>query len=116
METEVPQTACRVCQTVLYPTYNFCPTCGLKVKEDKTTVSLGSQISVYLVSILLPPMGLFPGIKYLRKGDDHAKHVGLIAIFLTILSCVISIWAFAGLINTINNSLQQQVNLKQLGY
>lgn len=61
-------------------------------------------------------MGLFPGIKYLRKGDEHAKHVGLVAIFLTILSLVISIWLFAGFINTINSSLQQQVGLKQLGY
>lgn len=110
------QNFCRVCRTALLPTFNFCPSCGLQIKEAPVSVSLGKQISVYIFSLLLPPLGLFPGIKYLTKGDTNAKHVGLIAIFLTILGTIISLWAFFGLIHSVNNTLNQQINLKQLGY
>lgn len=110
------QQYCKVCKTVILPTYSFCPTCGIKLKEDELTVSVGKQIGVYLLSFFLPPLGLWPGIKYLTKGNEHSKHVGVIAIFLTILGIIISLWTFFGVIHSVNNALNQQINLKQLGY
>lgn len=107
---------CSVCKSVVLPVYNFCPSCGTKLKEVPITLTLGKQISVYLVSLILPPLGLFPGVKYLLKGDSHAKHVGLIAIFLTVLSIILTLWLFVGFIQTANRTLNQQINLKQLGY
>lgn len=77
---------------------------------------MGGQIGLYLLSFFLPPLGLFPGIKYLRRGDEHARHVGLVAIFLTILSTVLTLWAFAGFLQAANSTLNQQMNLRQLGY
>lgn len=110
------QNYCRVCKTSILPTYNYCPICGLKLKETEIIVSVSKQISVYLVSLFLPPLGLWPGFKYLTKGNEQAKHVGLIAIFLTILGIIISLWTFFGIIHSVNNTLNQQINLKQLGY
>jgi hypothetical protein len=109
------QTFYRICKFVLVQNYNFCPYCGLKIKEEAISVSITSQIGIYLLSILLPPLGLFPGIKYPRKGNEHAKHVRLIAIFFTILGIILSVWAFYGFIHSINSALNQQINLKQLG-
>lgn len=110
------QLYCKVCKAIILPAYNYCPSCGVKLKDTELTITLSKQIGVYLLSFFLPPLGLWPGFKYLRKGNEHAKHVGLIAIFLTILGIIISLWAFFGIIHSVNNTLNQQINLKQLGY
>ena len=86
------------------------------MKDVQFEISVEKQIGVYLLSFFLPPLGLFPGIRYLKNPDDKAKHVGLIAIFLTILSTIITVWATIGIINQVNKSLNQQINIQQLGY
>lgn len=88
----------------------------MKLKDIALDITLSKQIGVYLLSFFLPPLGLWPGFKYLTKGNDHAKHVGLIAIFLTILGIIVSLWTFFGILHSINNTLNQQINLKQFGY
>lgn len=110
------QPYCESCKKAILPEYNFCPSCGLKLKDIPLTVTAAKQISIYMVSLLLPPLGLFPGIKYLAKGDSHSKHIGLIALFLTLLSTILSLWLFFGFIQEANKTLNQQINLKQLGY
>ncbi len=42
--------------------------------------------------MLLPPLGLWPGIKYARNADPKAKNIGWAAIILTVLSTVITTW------------------------
>jgi hypothetical protein len=79
-------------------------------------LSVAKQIGLYLLSFLLPPLGLWPGIRYLKNSDEKVRHVGLIAIFLTILSIIISIWAYIGFIKAVNKTLNQQVSIQQLGY
>ena len=96
------QKLCSVCKFGIIDGYNFCPNCGTKLKDIDNTVSVEKQIGVYLLSFFLPPLGLFPGFKYLKNPDDKVKHVGLIAIFLTLLSTIISIWLFVGFINKVN--------------
>ena len=78
---------CPVCKFGIVEGYVFCPHCGTKLKDVPFTISLEKQIGIYLLSFFLPPLGLFPGIRYLKNPDEKAKHVGLIAIFLTINSC-----------------------------
>ncbi len=88
---------CSVCHQPLLPAYYFCPNCGHEVKEKPLHLSVWTQIGVYLLSIALPPLGLWPGIKYLAKPGRQAKWVGAIAIALTLISTVASIWLiFAG--------------------
>src|SRR4051794_33424105 len=82
-----PQTQplCPFCKAQITPELNFCPVCGKQLKELPFGISLGKQIGIYLMSVLLPPLGLWPGIKYLMKKDSKAKMVGAIAIILTII-------------------------------
>lgn len=110
------QNFCPRCKSALAPIVNFCPTCGFLIKEPPVVMSIKKQIGLYLVSFLLPPLGLWPGIKYLKNSDEKVRHVGLIAIFLTILSIIISTWAYIGFIKTVNKTLNQQINIQQLGY
>ena len=110
------QQFCPTCKFGIIEGYSYCPHCGTKLKDVQFEISVEKQIGVYLLSFFLPPLGLFPGIRYLKNPDDKAKHVGLIAIFLTILSTIITVWATIGFINQVNKSLNQQINIQQLGY
>lgn len=110
-------TTCPFCHfQIIDPEHSyFCPNCGKKLKEPPLT--LFKQIGIYLVSIFLPPLGLWPGIKYLLQSDEKKKMVGLIAIVLTLLSTVITIWLTIGFVNNlnqgVNTQLQQYQNLTQ---
>jgi uncharacterized membrane protein YqaE (UPF0057 family) len=110
------QKLCPICKFGIIEGYVFCPHCGYKLKDAVFEISLSKQIGIYLLSFFLPPLGLFPGISYLRNPDQKAKHVGLIAVFLTILASILTIWATIGFINTVNKTLNQQINIQQLGY
>ena len=109
------QKVCPVCHFPLTDNYYFCPNCGKQLKEPP--ISIAKQLSVYAVSVLLPPLGLWPGIKYLLAESPQTKKVGIIAIILTVVSSIITIWLFMGIMNGVNQSLGSQMNQYQnLGY
>ena len=110
------QQLCPVCKFGIIEGYVFCPHCGYKLRDVNFEISVGKQIGIYLLSFFLPPLGLFPGLRLLKNPDDKAKHVGLVAIFLTILASILTIWATVNFLNTLNTSLNQQINIQQLGY
>lgn len=74
------------------------------------STTVGRQIFIYLLSFLLPPLGLWPAIKYLKQKDEKSRMIGFIAIILTIISTVITIWFSMGFIDTFNQQLNQQLN------
>lgn len=88
METEV--LSCPFCHYPTIEAFYYCPNCGKSLKL--APISIFKQIGIYAISILLPPLGLWPGIKYLRQGTGKARTVGLIAIILTLISSAITIW------------------------
>ncbi|MFH1833187.1 MAG: zinc ribbon domain-containing protein [Candidatus Levyibacteriota bacterium] len=112
-QPSVSNLVCPFCQFPISEVFLFCPNCGKKIKDAKITI--GKQIGIYLLSIFLPPLGLWPGIKYLLRNDKKAKIVGMVAIILTILSAVIMIWysvnLFSQLTKSINSSVGQYQNL-----
>jgi hypothetical protein len=64
----------------------------------------------YIGSLLLPPLGYWWGIKYVRQPDAASKRIGIISIVITTLSLVVtSIW-IVQYINQINSSLGGQLN------
>ncbi len=107
------QTNCPDCKANLSESDYFCPNCGKKIKEKPLSTTLLKQLSIYFISFLLPPLGVWPAIKYLRQGDEKSKKIGLIAIFLTIISIVIAGWLTTNLINSFNQELGNQFNLYQ---
>ncbi len=91
---------CPKCGYQILPTYNFCPNCGNKFKNPPLSTSLGKQVYLYLISILLPPIGLFPGIKYLLDKNPTAKIIGIILITLTLLSTIITVKVTMDFVNS----------------
>jgi hypothetical protein len=83
---------CPACHQLVQPEWYFCPNCGKDLKPKPVNVSAWAQIGVYALSVFLPPLGLWPGIKYLQKPGPQAKIVGWVAIILTIVSTVLTFW------------------------
>lgn len=109
------QQLCRFCNSPVSANFFFCPTCGKKLHEPPITI--GKQIGIYALSILLPPLGLWPGIKYVLQKDEKTKTVGIIAIILTILSTIVTLWFFSNIITGITSSISSPLNQYQnLGY
>jgi hypothetical protein len=100
------QNLCPFCNFSINETFYFCPNCGrtLKVKP----FSLSKQIGIYALSFFLPPLGFWPAFKYLRQKDEKTKIVGIIALFLSIISTAITIWLLLGLYNQLNQITQYQ--------
>jgi len=97
---------CPKCQNSNNVTDFFCRICGYKLKEKPLSTSLLKQLSVYLISLLIPPLGLIPAVKYLRQDESKSKQIGMIAIIITIVSVIISIGLLSNLMNTFNKVLE----------
>ncbi len=64
----------------------------------------------YIGSLVLPPLGYWWGIKYLRQPDAASKRIGIITIVLTTVSFIVtSIWVVQ-YINQISASIGTQYN------
>src|SRR3989344_6044177 len=81
---------CQICHQSIMPEWYFCPNCGKEFQPKPIKISAITQIGIYALSVLLPPLGLWPGIKYLAKNGQEAKIVGGVAIILTIVSSIIT--------------------------
>lgn len=77
---------CQVCHVIVRPTDFFCYNCGRNLHEAPRILGVGTQIAYYAGSVLMPPIGFFWGIKFLREKDDRVRRVGLICIALTVVS------------------------------
>lgn len=86
-----PDNICSVCHQIILPEYYFCPNCGNNLREALRPVSIVNQIGLYILAIFLPPLGLWPGVKYLMKKGKQPKLVGVITIVLTIVSTILTI-------------------------
>ncbi len=108
---------CLFCHFPLAENFYFCPNCGKKIKDTPVSITILKQLSIYAISLLLPPLGFWPGIKYLLQNDPQAKKIGLIAIVLTLISTIITIWLTVNFITKINSTFNNQINPYQnLGF
>lgn len=80
---------CPFCKATIYADYFYCPQCGKQVRKKALSVGIWQQISIYLVSILFPPFGLIPALRYLTSFGTKAKIIGGIALILSILSIML---------------------------
>jgi hypothetical protein len=63
-------------------------------------ISIITQVGLYALAIFLPPLGLWPGIKYMMKNTKQARWVGGITIVLTLLSSFLTIYYTFSIFNT----------------
>ena len=101
---------CKECEHEISDEALACPNCGKPQTNRHPSVSLSAQTTVYSVSLLLPPFGLWYVWKYLKQKDGKSKKIGIAALILTIISMIVMIWITKGLINSFNQALNS-VNL-----
>lgn len=102
---------CTKCHIVVRATDYFCFNCGNNLKPTPPSIKFIDQLVLYIKSILLPPFGIFFAIVYLKQNDSKSKIIGTIAILLTLISLVVSIILFADFMKTLNEQLNNQINL-----
>ena len=104
---------CPVCHAAVRPTDYFCFNCGKNLKPKPPSTSVSRQALLYLGSLLLPPLGLIWGWRYLRQPDSTSKIIGTVAILITFISLIVTSWLVITTINTVNKQVNQQLRLIQ---
>lgn len=108
---------CKYCDFTVAENFYFCPNCGKKIKEPPLSTSISKQIYIYAISIIFPPLGLWPGIKYLLDKNPKAKVIGIVAIILTTVSLIITIQLTLSFLNGQKDVASQQLQqLENAGY
>jgi hypothetical protein len=103
--------SCPTCHQPVRPTDYFCPNCGKNLRPAPLSTSLSGQISLYLKTLLLPPLGLVWGFRYLRQSDTKSKIVGLVTIIITTIEVIWLIQFTINTVNTFTEQLNQQTQL-----
>jgi RsiW-degrading membrane proteinase PrsW (M82 family) len=98
---------CPYCNFTLTAPVHFCPNCGEKLIQQPVSLFFSTKLLVYFISVLLPPLGLWYGFKYLRQKDKDAKQLGLAAVILTTVSLLISLWIAFSFINNLTQPFRQ---------
>ncbi|MFH1246589.1 MAG: hypothetical protein V1489_02325 [Candidatus Liptonbacteria bacterium] len=106
---------CQFCAMQIPADADFCPHCGKAIRVQPLSTSVGKQIFINAVSILLPPLGYWYTWKYYREykrsGSIAAKMIAITSGVLTTLSLIISLWTTEYVINGLYQSLSQFNNL-----
>lgn len=110
-ETPQPPTlVCPQCHVPITAQQYFCSNCGKNLQEAPLVISLAKQLGIYALSIFLPPLGFYPGFRYVMKKDPAVRRVGIIAIVLSVIATVVTVWAifvmFQDYMNQLNAVLQ----------
>ena len=100
---------CPQCHVPVKPTDFFCFNCGKNLKPKPLSTSLETIFMYYLGALVLPPLGIVWGIKYLKQESQTAKVHGIILIILTIFEIVLlTVWT-QQFINVVNTQLGNQL-------
>lgn len=101
---------CPVCHVAVRPTDFFCYNCGKNLHGKPLETTKLMEYMYYAGSVLLPPIGLWWGVRYLKQSDEKSKRIGWICIILTIISFfLVSVWTvrvFQGINAQVNQQLQ----------
>lgn len=98
---------CKYCEALIPPGTYYCSNCGKVLNDPPFTISTAKIIWLSIISILLPPFGLIPGIKYMLKNDSRATMAGLLMIILTFLSLAVTIYFLMQMLNGISSQYSQ---------
>lgn len=97
---------CPQCHQEVADSWYFCANCGKSLRVAPPATDMGRQIYVYLVSLFLPPFGLWHVWKYLIRPDRKSKMIGLVALVLT----VIAVYVLIRFTQATSDAVYKQIN------
>jgi len=101
---------CPHCHVTVRATDYFCFNCGKNLKPKPLSTSLDTLFLYYLGAVVLPPLGIIWGFKYVGQPDVKSKLHGAILIVLTIIECILlTVWTI-NFVNSVNKQVNQQIN------
>jgi len=103
-----PVLVCKTCHRKNPFDYYFCPNCGKELRPKPLSTSILTQFGIYLLSLFLPPLGLWPGIKYLKASSGKEKMVGIIATTITLAISILTLLYVFELIKDFQSVLDKQ--------
>ena len=101
---------CPTCHTNVRQSDYYCFNCGKNLKPKPPPVSTSAQITLYIKSALVPPLGFYWAIKYFKQPDRKSKIVGLVAIAVTTITFIYMIIFTNKFIKTVNEEVNKQLN------
>ena len=104
-ELPIQTSICPVCHQPVTAEQYFCANCGTSLRAKQEPISLATQLGIYFISLFLPPLGFWPGVKYVMKPNPYAKRVGWVALGLTLLSSIVTTWFIFKLFDNYLNQL-----------
>jgi hypothetical protein len=112
-----PQIICPKCERRIDPSFYFCPNCGKKIKEKPVSIELWPQIKLYLISVMLPPLGIGLTIRYLRSESKKANVIGVVSLILTVSALIYVTWYSINFVNEFNKQLNSELGkYEQIGF
>lgn len=104
------QPTCPQCHAQVKATDFFCYNCGKNLKPKPLSTSIETLLMYYLGAVILPPMGIVWGIKYMKEPNQTSRIHGAILIIITIVELIIlTVWTL-NFVNTINKQVGSQLN------
>ncbi|RJR28403.1 hypothetical protein C4564_05465 [Candidatus Microgenomates bacterium] len=100
---------CPACHIAIRATDYYCFNCGKNLRPAPLPTTWQKQLEIYLGSLLLPPLGIVWGVRYLREKDKQAQIVGAIAIVVTVVTLVVVTKVSIDLFNNLNNQINSQI-------
>jgi len=82
---------------------NVCPYCGhdfrmvMAPQMAQPQISEGMKILFYILSFLIPLIGIIIGVIYYSKSDPESKHVGKMCIILAVVAVLLVVVCAVGL-------------------
>jgi len=102
---------CPKCHQPTIESYYFCPNCGYNLRPVPLSTSIGTQAILYIKTLLLPPLGIIWGYRYLRQPGTATKLVGLFTIIITIIELYLVTQATVYSVNLVNQQINQQFKM-----
>ena len=106
--------SCRKCHAQVRDADYFCFNCGVNLQPAPPPVGLGGQLVLYLKSMIVPPLGIYWAIPYLRQKNVKSKVVGMVAIIITLVALLVLVVALKNFSDSVNKQINSQLDLMQL--
>ncbi len=80
---------CPFCNKEIGSTDKFCPNCGNRLPESNSSFTVGQKVKLYLLSVILAPLGLYWFFKFYKNENPEKRRVAFYSLYITIFMIVV---------------------------